>query len=216
MGPPRLLVPELGIFAAARPEDVLGQPGVLAKRRRDEDATRIVHLALDGPGYVDSLELLHGPVKLRELAEPLFEGGPLGHRVGDEARVEGACEHDPSLAARFEDVAIPSGEARSAFGVDGVLVPTAKHRSTLALGTRCADRTSGLPEWASLPVLGTIRHFFPPSFCKVWVTWVHVKHFHMIERAPTSESDVARGWDTTLPTKPDRRPASRARTRVRG
>ena len=98
---PGVLVPELGVACPLPAQRTsFFEARVVAQRRRDEDAPGVVDLALDGARDVDALELLHRAVELRELGEPLLERGPLRQRVGDEARVERAREHDAPLARR--------------------------------------------------------------------------------------------------------------------
>ena len=165
----RSLRPELGRPPHARPEHVLRELGVLAERRRDEDAPLLVELALDGRREVHAAGTR--PRSARTAASRRSSPRALPRRAsgrgGGTGRRARGVRTSAEVVRRGEHVAKARREARAPLRVDCVLELTAEHRApSIPAPDRPPGRSVGWPGWPGPTVGATVWrgpscHFFP-------------------------------------------------------
>jgi hypothetical protein len=145
-------VPDLDIVEDARDNDFFVQIRVLAEEAWNHDSALAVDRAGHGPRCVESSESLRIGIEFRCLTQPLFELGPFGGGIQSEMILLNH-QHRWTVPSAYELATEDSRNAESAFGVDGVIMSPAKHRSILAsfsnririLMNALISRSPGLP-----------------------------------------------------------------------
>src|SRR5205085_11308610 len=108
------LVPEFELLALANEDHGFVELRVFTKRRRDEHATRTVHIDVHGKADQTALQFPDARIEVRQTLELLLDQFPVRKRIDEQAAV-GICGDDQVTPAALEQcVTMPSRNRETA------------------------------------------------------------------------------------------------------
>jgi hypothetical protein len=130
-------VPEFELVALTYQNDMLVERGVLAQRRRHQNAPRAVEFDVIGVSYEQTLQAANAPIETRQRHEARLDRFPLGDRIKQQAMARIGREHHTTVGFPGESDAMFRRDGQPPLVVQREMGDATKHRrSSLDLGNR--------------------------------------------------------------------------------